>query len=144
MVDTQRKSMYGNSRKSAGNCHILPLWELVPSFSSRRICCCVATQLLLRRDVSDATSGRNFFRIDGEVMNKDWNPQALNRKNAFLLNTFCVFLKKFLETPEYGRFHGNIWQITPKNKELPYPLQLCNQRDYWLIWQYGNSWKKNI
>ena len=25
MVDTQRKSMYGNSRKSAGNCHILPL-----------------------------------------------------------------------------------------------------------------------
>ena len=32
-----------------------------------------------------------------------------------------------------------IWQITPKNKELPYPLQLCNQRDYWLIWQYGNS-----
>ena len=24
MVDTQRKSTYGNSRKSAGNCHILP------------------------------------------------------------------------------------------------------------------------
>ncbi len=23
MVDTQRKSTYGNSRKSAGNCHIL-------------------------------------------------------------------------------------------------------------------------
>jgi hypothetical protein len=27
--------------------------------------------LLLRRDVSDATSGRNFFRIDGEVTKKD-------------------------------------------------------------------------
>ena len=25
MVDNQRKSMYGNSRKSAENCHILPL-----------------------------------------------------------------------------------------------------------------------
>ena len=25
MVDTQRESTYGNSRKSAGNCHIL-LW----------------------------------------------------------------------------------------------------------------------
>ena len=25
MVDTQRKSMYGNSRKSAGNCHMLLL-----------------------------------------------------------------------------------------------------------------------
>ena len=24
MLDTQRKSTYGNSRKSAGNCHILP------------------------------------------------------------------------------------------------------------------------
>ena len=39
--------------------------------ASRRICCCVVTQLLLRRDVSDATSGRNFFRIDGEVTKKD-------------------------------------------------------------------------
>jgi len=36
--------------------------------------------LLLRRDVSDATSGRNFFRIDGEVMNKDcsWQYMADN------------------------------------------------------------------
>ena len=33
-----------------------------------------------RRDVSDATSGRNFFRIDGEVMNKDcsWQYMADN------------------------------------------------------------------
>jgi phenylalanyl-tRNA synthetase alpha subunit len=32
---------------------------------------------LLRRDVSDATSGRNFFRIDGEVMNKDCSWQYM-------------------------------------------------------------------
>lgn len=24
VVDSQRKSMYGNSRKIAGNCHVLP------------------------------------------------------------------------------------------------------------------------
>ena len=52
----------------------------VSETASRRICCCVVTQLLLRRDVSDATSGRNFFRIDGEVMNKDcsWQYMADN------------------------------------------------------------------
>lgn len=43
----------------------------VSETASRRICCCVVTQLLLRRDVSDATSGRNFFGIDGEVTKKD-------------------------------------------------------------------------
>ena len=60
--------------------------------------------LKLRRDVSVAASGRNFFGIDGEVTKKDCNPQALNRKNAFLLNTFCVFLKKCLK-------NNRIWQI---------------------------------
>lgn len=40
----------------------------------------VGTYPLLRRDVSDATSGRNFFRINGEVMNKDcsWQYMADN------------------------------------------------------------------
>ena len=132
MVDTQRKSTYGNSRKSAGNCHMLPLWELVPSFSSRRIWCCVVTQLLLRRDVSDATSGRNFFRIDGEVMNKDWNPQALNRKNAFLLNTFCVFLKKTrwnllnsLKWTNYESFTSIEIMIWQQSQFLQYAYVCC-------------------
>ena len=35
----------------------------VSEITSRRICCCVATRLLLRRDAANATSGRNFGSI---------------------------------------------------------------------------------
>lgn len=48
MVDTQRKSTYGNSRKSAGNCHIAIVRISTLIF--------VATYLMLRRDAVVVTS----------------------------------------------------------------------------------------
>ena len=87
---------------------------------------------LLRRDVSDATSWRNFFRIDGEVTKKDWNPQALNRKNAFLLNTFCVFLKKIrwnllnsLKWANYESFTSIEIMIWQQSQFLQYAYVCC-------------------
>ena len=104
----------------------------VSDAASGRIWCCVGTYLILRRDVSDAMSGGNFFRIDGEVTKKDWNPQALNRKNAFLLNTFCVFLKKIrwnllnsLKWANYESFTSIGIMIWQQSQFLQYAYVCC-------------------
>jgi len=57
------------------------------------------TQLLLRRDVSDATSGRNFFRIDGEVMKKRLKSPSIEPKKCFFAQYFlCLSQKNTLKS----------------------------------------------
>mgnify|MGYP006879763381 CR=1 FL=1 len=57
----------------------------------------VGTYPLLRRDVSDATSGRNFFYVVCQNCKKAIeNAQHCTGEKVFLFNAFLFFAPKFL------------------------------------------------
>ena len=82
--------------------------------ASRRIQHCVPTYPALRRDVSYATSGRNFIPVI---------TLALNEKILILFNTISILymesIQKAQNIADLWQFYGNLWQIKPFFEELP-------------------------
>ena len=67
----------------------------VSEITSRRICCCVATRLLLRRDSANATSGRNFGSIVGDYTGKTASKTiGIEPKKSLFAQCFQSFASK--------------------------------------------------
>ena len=72
-------------------------------------------------------------------------PSIEPKKRIFAQCSLSFHPKIPLKHLYFAVFYGNIWQIKPKNRELPYTEHIRNQRDNLSIWQYGNSLaQKNI
>lgn len=67
----------------------------VSEITSRRICCCVATRLLLRRDAATDTSGRNFGGIVGDYTEKTASKTIdIEPKKRLFAQCFLFFASK--------------------------------------------------
>ena len=71
----------------------------VSKITSRRIWSCVGTHLLLRRDVPDATSGRNFGNSIGDYTGK--NSIKNTAKNHQKRLSIAIFMA----------IYGRLWQL---------------------------------
>lgn len=116
LFDWNCQEIQGFSFKKKEKKKIIPLWFFISSevylefkwgsldsgqdvskITSRRIWSCVGTHLLLRRDVPDATSGRNFGNSIGDYTGKTASKTPLKiTKNAWV----SLFLWQYMA--DYG------------------------------------------
>ena len=79
----------------------------------------VGTYPLLHRDVSDATSGRNFFYVVSQNCKKEIENAQHRTGEKFFVQCFLIFSPKIplkhLYFADFMAIYGRLWQFLKKN-----------------------------